>query len=259
LTCYRFRGKMGVMRTRINLLPALLLCALSSSPAFCARAHKAVSATAPTAGRWEKEIRAFELRDRTSPPPKGAIEFAGSSSIRKWKNAASLFPGHKVFTRGFGGSEMSDLVAYAPRIVIAYRPKLVLVYEGDNDIAAGKSPDRVLSDYKAFVTEVHAALPETRIAYIAVKPCPDRARYLGQIRRLNRLVRQYSRTSDRLLFADVFSPMLSRDGRPRADLYLKDGLHPNARGYAIWVKAFTPILDRYDRPSRHRTSQEEKR
>ncbi len=240
------------MRTRFNLLSALLLCVLSSGPAFCANARKPVPAKAQPAGRWEKEIHAFEVRDRRSPPPQGAIEFAGSSSIRKWKNAASLFPGHRVFTRGFGGSEMSDLVAYARRIVIPYRPKLVLVYEGDNDIAAGKSAERILSDYKAFVREVHAALPKTRIAYIAVKPCPDRARYLGEVERLNHLVREYSRTSDRLLFADVFTPMLSRNGRPRADLYLKDGLHPNPRGYAIWVKVLTPILDRYDRPSRHR-------
>lgn len=243
---------MSAMRTRFNLLLALLLCALSSSPAFCANTHNPGAAKASAAGRWEKEIRAFEARDRTSPPPQDAVEFTGSSSIRKWKNAASLFPGHKVFTRGFGGSEMPDLVAYARRIVIPYRPKLVLVYEGDNDIAAGKSPRRILSDYQAFVREVHAALPATRIAYVAVKPCPDRAKYLGQIRRLNRLVRQYSRNSGRLLFADVFSPMLSRNGRPRADLYLKDGLHPNARGYAIWVKVLTPILNRYDRPPRRR-------
>ena len=101
--------------------------------------------------RWEKEISAFEASDQTNPPPKNAIEFAGSSSIRLWKKAPDFFPGHKVFTRGFGGSEMSDLVAFAGRIVIPYQPKLVLVYEGDNDIAAGKSPERVFRDFKALV------------------------------------------------------------------------------------------------------------
>ena len=34
--------------------------------------------------RWERSIRAFEESDKEAPPPKGAILFVGSSSIRGW-------------------------------------------------------------------------------------------------------------------------------------------------------------------------------
>ena len=34
--------------------------------------------------RWEKDIAAFERRDRDKPPPKNAVLFVGSSSIRLW-------------------------------------------------------------------------------------------------------------------------------------------------------------------------------
>ncbi len=124
--------------------------------------------------RWGKEIGAFEAADKTNPPPQHAVLFIGSSSIRRWTNLAQAFPEHKVINRGFGGSELSDSVAFADRIVIPYQPKLILLYAGDNDIAAGKSPERILADFKAFVGQVHAALPATHIGYIAIKPCPAR-------------------------------------------------------------------------------------
>lgn len=202
----------------------------------------------PPEARWEKDIRAFEAADRTNPPPQDAILFLGSSSIRLWANLAHAFPGHKVINRGFGGSELSDSVAFANRIVIPYQPRLILLYAGDNDIAAGKFPERILSDFKAFAGRIHAALSNTRIAYIAIKPCPAREKYLDQVKTANRLIHEYAASDNRLPFVDVFTPMLTKDGRPRADLCIKDGLHPNAQGYDLWASIIRPILDQYDAP-----------
>ncbi len=211
-------------------------------------AQAATEARQPPEARWEKEIRAFEAADKTNPPPRNAVLFLGSSSIRRWRNLAQAFPGHKVINRGFGGSEVSDSVAFADRIVIPYKPKLILLYAGDNDIAAGKSPDQVLSDFLAFVRKIHAALPDTCIAYIAIKPCPAREQFLDRVKAANRIIRYYCVTHDRLIFVDVFTPMLTKEGRPRADLCIKDGLHPNAQGYALWASILRPILDQYDPP-----------
>ncbi len=203
----------------------------------------------PPEARWEKDIRAFEAADKTNPPPQDAVEFIGSSSIRLWKNLAQAFPGHKVFNRGFGGSELSDSVAFAHRIVIPYKPRLVVLYAGDNDIAAGKSPERIFSDFKAFVAGIHAALPATHIAYIAIKPCPAREKYLDRVKATNRLIQEYCASDNRLHFLDVFTPMLAQDGRPRADLCIKDGLHPNAQCYELWASIIKPVVDKYDPPS----------
>src|SRR5262245_8670185 len=38
------------------------------------------------ADRWEKDIAAFEAKDKASPPPENEIVFVGSSSIRMWKS-----------------------------------------------------------------------------------------------------------------------------------------------------------------------------
>ena len=37
----------------------------------------------PNFDKWEKEIAALEKRDKDAPPPKNAVLFAGSSSIRR--------------------------------------------------------------------------------------------------------------------------------------------------------------------------------
>ena len=43
-------------------------------------------------------------------------------------------------------------------------------------------------------------------------------------------------------FIDVATPMLDADGRPRAELFLEDGLHMNREGYALWRGIVAPYL-----------------
>src|SRR6266699_3181798 len=102
-------------------------------------------------GKWEKEISAYEQMARANPPPKGAVLFTGSSTIRLWKTLAQDFPKHRVINRGFGGSQIVDSVNYAERIVIPYQPRQIILYAGGNDINAGKTPEQVFADFKSFV------------------------------------------------------------------------------------------------------------
>ena len=202
--------------------------------------------------KWETEIKAFEASDKTNSPPKGGILFLGSSSIRLWKTLAQDFPEHKVINRGFGGSHLADSVAFAGRIVTPYRPKMILLYAEDNDIAAGKTPEQVFADFKSFVQKIHAALPETRIAYISIKPSIARWQLVDKVKATNRFIEDYSRKNDKLLFIDVFTPMLGADGEPRKELFVSDGLHLNAKGYELWTSVIKPYLGR--QPPRVKTS-----
>jgi len=98
------------------------------------------------ASRWEDAIRAFESADRGSPPPKHAVLFVGSSSIRMW-DLAKGFPRRRVINRGFGGSQIADSTEFAARIIIPHAPRVVVLYAGDNDIAGGKSAEIVARDF----------------------------------------------------------------------------------------------------------------
>lgn len=192
--------------------------------------------------KWEKEIAAFEQADAAKAPPKGGIVFVGSSSIRLWKSLAADFPEHKVLNRGFGGSQMEDSVAFAERIVIPYEPKMIVVYAGGNDINAGKTPEKVAEDFKAFVAKVRAKLPEVEIAYISIAGNPSRWKQVDKVKAANALVEAYTKQEKGLKFINVFSAMMGEDGTPKPDIFVADKLHMNEKGYAIWKEVVGPFL-----------------
>jgi lysophospholipase L1-like esterase len=196
--------------------------------------------------RWEKDIQAFEAADKTNPPPRQAILFIGSSSIRLWKTLAQDFPGHRVINRGFGGSEIADSVHFASRIAVPYAPRLIVMYAGGNDLNAGKSPEQVCADFKAFVAAVRAQLPRTRIAWISVAPNPARWAQVEKVRALNRMVEDVCRAGENLAFINVFSQMLGEDGQPRPEIFSADRLHMNALGYGLWTRIVRPFLEAPD-------------
>lgn len=201
--------------------------------------------------QYEPEIRAFEAADKTNPPPKNAVLFIGSSSIRKWTSAPAQFPEHKIINRGFGGSYLSDSVAFADRVVIPYRPKLIVLYAGDNDIAGGQTPEEVLRAFKAFAAKVRKGLPHTMIAFISIKPSPLREEFLDQNQQANRLIREFIGMDPRLIYLDVFTPMRTADGQTRGELFERDRLHLNEAGYKLWAGIVKPVLDKFD-PSQRR-------
>lgn len=234
LTDYRRQGNMMPLRKTDCLLffVAFLGCLtplVQSAPA---------TQSAPFAG----EIAAFQKADARRMPPKDANLFVGSSSIRFWTTLADDFPGIPVINRGFGGSMLPDCVRYADRIVIPYHARRIFVYGGDNDLAAGHTPEQVLADFKAFVRTVRAAQPKVPIYFLAIKPSPARVKLLGRMREANKLVKTYAQGAADVHFIDVFTPMLGSDGQPRAGLFRADKLHMNKEGYALWTRLIMPLL-----------------
>jgi lysophospholipase L1-like esterase len=175
-------------------------------------------------------------------PSKNGIVFVGSSSIVLWKTLASDFPDHQIINRGFGGSQISDSIRVYDRIITKYEPKMVVFFAGTNDLAAGKSADTVVSDFKRLTQKIHNSLPKTRIAFISISPAPSRKKLFSQMQYANKHIREYCLQDPRLAFIDVFTLMLSPKGEPRPELFGPDQLHMNDQGYEIWRRAVRPYL-----------------
>lgn len=191
---------------------------------------------------WEPDIRAFEAADRAAPSTLGGVVFIGSSSIRLWPTLAADFPGVPVINRGFGGSEIADATFFADRIVVPYAPRQIVLYAGDNDLLNGRSPAQVAAAFAAFVDTVRAALPESRISFIAIKPSPSRAHLMPSAGQANALIRNYATRARNVDFIDVYTPMLDAEGRPRPELFVDDQLHLNSEGYRLWRDVVAPYL-----------------
>jgi lysophospholipase L1-like esterase len=191
--------------------------------------------------KWEKNILAIEKRLAANPPRPGAVFFTGSSSIVGW-NLTKWFPDSGFVNVGFGGSHIPDCTHFAPRILTPHKPGTVVFYAGDNDIAAGRKAQRILDDFKAFVSAVRADNPTCRVLFISVKPSLAQWKRFDEQKKANALVREFCEKGERLTFVDIVSQMLGLDGMPNPELFVKDGLHMTPKGFEIWTAAVTRAL-----------------
>lgn len=201
-----------------------------------------VAMTTSAQNRWEPFIQAFEERDKTDPPPENAILFAGSSSIVFWRTLKEDMTPLVVINRGFGGSQMHELNMYRDRIVTNYKPKAIVIYEGDNDVAAGKSVNDIVSQYEDFIAHIDKKLSSTEIYLIAVKPSIARAAMWDTMKAVNTRLQKLADEHTKVHYLDIASPMLQESGVVKEDLFVDDGLHLNAKGYEVWTNVVRPVL-----------------
>lgn len=142
-----------------------------------------------------------------------------------------------VIPRGFGGSHFSDVLYYFDELVARYEPRAILIYEGDNDLSHGKTPQRVLEDFREFRRRVAELDASIRIYVIGVKPSLKRLNVREQIEETNRLIAMECEAGEGLTFIDVSRFLLDEEGNPRQQIFLKDGLHLNNIGYNLWGAA----------------------
>ena len=236
------------MRISRRLILVLVFALLPASTPVCMRLAAGQPSTRPATtlpagpARWEKEIAAFEAADRANPPPKGAIVFTGSSTIRGWKTLAEDFKGHAVINRGFGGSQIADAAHFADRIIVPYAPRTIVLRAGGNDLHAGKSPEQVFADYRALVAKLRAALPEAEIVFIGLAPVPKRWTERDANKKLNELVAAYTKEIRGLKYVETYDTTVHDDGTPRVELFVKDGVHFNSAGYKLLAERVRPVV-----------------
>ena len=192
------------------------------------------------------EIQNFKKSDSIHFPPKNAILFVGSSSIRKWEDVQDYFTDETVINRGFGGSELTDAIRYANDIIIPYHPRQIVIYSGENDLAYSDSitPEIVLSRFKKLFNIIRSSMPEVPIIYVSIKPSPSRQKLMPEMLTANTFIKQFLHSKKKTVFIDVYHKMLDESGNPMPDIFLDDNLHMNAKGYHIWQKAIEPCLQK---------------
>lgn len=186
--------------------------------------------------RYKVEIENFKPASAVNS--KNLAVFAGSSSIKLWENLAESFPRKNVLNCGFGGSEMSDLIYFADEAIIRYKPVTVFIYEGDNDLGSGKSPELVLNNARKLIGLIHSSLPNTKIVFITPKPSMKRwdDGYKDNFLKYNNMLMKLTKEYKYVKMVDVWNIMLDKNGMPEEKLFQKDHLHMTEVGYALWTK-----------------------
>jgi lysophospholipase L1-like esterase len=190
---------------------------------------------AQQSGPFQDEVISIQKKyDRLWDPSKTTFVFTGSSSIRMWTNINDAFPEYQVINSGFGGSKSSDLLLYTNELILKYKPKKVFIYEGDNDIVAKVQTKDILKNTRAIIDRIKANDPKTEIILISAKPSIARWRQRNKYKKLNRGFEQLSKRDYTIRYANVWDAMLNKN-KVRRDIFLRDGLHMNSKGYDLWL------------------------
>jgi len=200
-------------------------------------------ATAQDPARFKTDVEELAKKEYNFSTENKLVVFAGSSSIRMWKDLPDYFPEYNVINNGFGGSHFSDLLYYYDKLILNRKPDILFIYEGDNDIADAKKPAKVIKQAKELVTKIRKDLPETRILFISPKPSLAREKQKEKYLTFNNKLERYCNRKKQVEFVNVWTPMCDKSGNILPGLFVEDGLHMNKKGYAIWAEAIGNYLE----------------
>mgnify|MGYP000318433652 CR=1 FL=1 len=192
--------------------------------------------------RFKDQIEQLTIKDYQFNPDNKLVVFAGSSSIRMWKDVQDYFPDFNVINNGFGGSQFSDLIFYTDQLILKPKPEILFIYEGDNDIASGKKPSSIAKEAKYLLQNIQGELPETEIILISVKPSIARWTLKKNYEKLNKRLRRLAKRTDKVEYANVWDVMIDQKGNLYQDIFLDDGVHMNKKGYDLWSEEIKNFL-----------------
>jgi len=175
------------------------------------------------------------------------VVFLGDSITDFWSRPASggFFPGKAYINRGVDGQTSPQMLIRFKADVIALQPKVIVILAGTNDIAGNTGPTTLeqIADNLSSMADL-ARAHGVRVVLASVLPVSDyghradgrnliqtERRSPDRIVKLNSWIRQYA-SENGYTYLDYFSVMADQSGKLRRDLS-EDGLHPNARGYAV--------------------------
>lgn len=191
--------------------------------------------------KWESAV-AKKLKENS--PPVGSIICIGSSQMAKWKTIDYDLSPLKTYNLAIGGSRMKHAAElFIPKLVLPFKPRAVIFYEGSNDLAANLTPEEVLSDFESVCTQIHEALPETRLYVLGIVPSPGKR--FGRweaIQETNSLLKRACESRPWSTFLDTTSKLLDANGKPRQECFIPGDIHMTDAGYQAWTSVVAPVV-----------------
>jgi lysophospholipase L1-like esterase len=179
-----------------------------------------------------------EANAALAPTGKGRVVFYGDSITDAWTlNGGKFFPGKPYVNRGISGQTTPQMLIRFRQDVVSLHPEAVVILAGTNDIAGNTGPSTLamIEDNLTSMTEL-AQANHIRVVIASVLPAADYPWHRGQepaakIRDLNTWITEYCKQK-KATYLDYYSAMADADGGMKPGIS-KDGVHPNAEGYAI--------------------------
>ena len=99
-----------------------------------------------------------------------------------------------------------------------------------------------VENFRQFCQRVFERLPDTPVHYISIKPAKSRKKFWPEMQRANRMIKDLCDADPRLRYIDIVPAMQNSAGEVRGELFTRDGIHLNEKGYAVWRKVIRPAV-----------------
>ena len=239
-----------IMNIYVLLFVLILAIPLYSQPKpDCDAVTKRLADAERKLNDWAELSRYANANEQVAPPKKGEtrVVFIGDSITDLWDDNGfgGFFPGKPYINRGIGGQTTPQMLLRFHADVIDNQPKVFVLLAGTNDISGNTGPMTLkqTGDNISVMAEM-ARSHGIKVVLSSVLPVSDtvrkengdlfiqtRSRPLAKIVEMNEWLKKYA-AREGFTYLDYYSAMVDEKGFVKDGLTF-DGLHPNAKGYAI--------------------------
>ena len=218
---------------------------------------------------WNQLGRYHDANEELKKQPGDAkrVVFLGDSITDGWKLAES-FPGKPYVNRGISGQTTAQMLVRTYPDVVDLKPAAVIILAGTNDISQNTGPETItmVQENLMAITEL-AQKHGIKVILCSLTPISDYAplpvgwgeppqtadgpprkliqsthRPPSQIVQLNEWIKSYAASAG-AIYADYFSAVADGNGMLKEG-YSEDGLHPNAKGYALMAPVAQAAIEK---------------
>jgi lysophospholipase L1-like esterase len=224
--------------------------ATTVAPALSA---KEIAAMETKLADWPQLARYREANAALGPVAQGEqrVVFYGDSITDGWgrrPDTGDFFPGKPYVNRGISGQTTPQMVVRFRQDVINLRPAAVVILAGTNDVAGNTgpmTPEMTEDNFRSMVDLAKAN--GIRLIIASSTPAADYPWRKGlapapKIRALNDWLKGYC-VNHSVTYLDYYSAMVDENGGMRPGISF-DGVHPNAKGYAIMAPLAQAAIDK---------------
>ena len=174
----------------------------------------------------------------------------GDSITHSWSKYPGVFEGSNLLNLGFPGDRTQNVLWRIENGALdGIAPKIVTLMIGTNNMHDTKKaypadkPEDIFTGIKAIVTEVRTRLPKSKLVIFSVfprKPGSENER----AKAVNEMLPQLA-DGKFVSHIDLNRFFTKENGQQNKDLYNRDLLHLNDRGYLAWGRAMYPLLKKH--------------
>ena len=198
-------------------------------------------------GNWW-EVRCLEKRNEIVANESGEFDIVmvGDSITHRWEREgcrlfAELKKRYRILNLGYGGDRTQNVLwRISNGELEGYKAKLFTVMIGTNN--RERNPADIAAGVKAIVDTIRTRHPESKIILMPIFPRgKDRSdpRFIAN-EKANSVIKTYA-DGENVILLDFNSNFLDAKGKVMKGV-MPDCLHPNEKGYQIWLDAFAPVF-----------------